>query len=430
MPKTAKELRDDRAALLAQTRQIHDAAAAEKRDLTAEEDEKFANLMGEIDKLPAQIRAAEQKEWLEAQEAELRAGQGRRSQAPRPATAGRELDEHQAGEFLRAWALAGASTGRPDADTVHRASQFGFDVNSQVITCRALSKGTTTAGGHTVPQSFSDQLEKILSYFFPIGEAFEMFGTEDGRDYPWPTVTDTANSAGIVAEAGSIGSSTDPTFGQVVFKSWDYFSPIVKVSYQLLRDSARNIPALLAELFGERFGRALDTATISANAGTAAPEGILNGVTRGVALASGNAITFAKLLALESSVDLAYRNLPGTGFIMHDGTWQNIRGLVDSTGRPLLNMDMQNGVQRRLLGYPVFISNNMTSIDSPGDDAPLITFGALKKYKVRRVGGTTVTRLNELYAGNGQVGFCMHEAYDGRWTTKSGVKTLNSFDAP
>lgn len=332
--------------------------------------------------------------------------------------------------MFRAWALAGTPNGRPDAEMVHRAAEFGFDVNSQIIQFRALSKGTTTAGGHTVPQSFSDQLEKVLAYFFPVAEAFEMFGTDDGRDYPWPTVTDTSNAAAIVAEAGSIGSSTDPTFGQVTFKSWDYFSPIVKVAFQLLRDSARDIPALLAELFGERFGRGLDTATISSNAGTAAPEGILNGVSAGVNLDSGNAITFLKLLALETSVDLAYRNLPGTGFIMHDATWSAIRSLVDGAGRPMVGMDIQNGVARRLLGYPVFISNNMTSIASAGDNTPLILFGALKKYKVRRIGGSTLTRLNELYAGNGQVGFCLHEAYDGRWVTKAGVKTLNALDTP
>jgi HK97 family phage major capsid protein len=424
---TANELRTTRAGILAKTRQMVSAAEEAKREFTEAEDGEFRRLMGEVDALAGQITAAERTEWLAAQEADQRGTAGRRTPATRPAV--RQLDQAGADELVRSWALAGTPQYRPDADAVHRAAEAGFDVNSQVISYRALSKGTTTAGGHTVPQSFSTELERILAYYFLVGEAVDQFSTDDGTDYPWPTVTDVSNSAAQVAEEAAIGTTTDPTFGQIVYKSWDYFSPIVKVSYQLLRDSSRNIPALLAELFAERMGRKRDAAVVSTNAGTAAPEGMLNGVSVGVNLATGNPITFAKLLALESAVDLAYRNYPGTGFLMHDATWQAIRALVDSNGRPLLNMDIQNGVQRRLLGYPVFISNNMTAHTSPGDNQPLMLFGAVKKYKVRRVGGSTLTRLNELYAGTGQVGFCLHEAWDGRWITKNGVATLNSFDS-
>ena len=100
-------------------------------------------------------------------------------------------------------------------------------------------------------------------------------------------------------------------------------------------------------------------------------------------------MTIAKLLELEVSVDPAYRNLPGTGFLMHDNTWQSIRQMVDLSGRLMLNSDIQNGVEKRLLGYPVYISNNMTPITTPGDDAPLILFGALKKYRFRKIAGST-----------------------------------------
>lgn len=429
MPKNANELRADRAAVIAEARKIVDKATAETRDLTAEETEKFDNYMRQADEFGRQVVTAERSEALAAAEAELRGSAGRRVPAAAPRQGSRVLDADQAAELVRAWALAEDPTRQPDPDLVFRAADAGFNVNGRTMSySRALSKGTTTAGGHTVPQSFSSELEKVLAYFFLVGEAVSQFNTDNGQDYPWPTVTDTANASGIVAEAGAVGTTTDPTFGQIVYKSWDYFSPIVKVSYQLLRDSAQNIPSVLAELFAERMGRALDAAIVSSNAGTAAPEGLLNGVSAGVNLASGNAITFAKLLALETSVDLAYRSQPGCGHLMHDATWQAIRALADSTGRPLVNMDIQNGVERRLLGYPVFISNNMTSIASAGDNTVHILFGALKKYKVRRIGGSTLTRLNELYAGNGQVGFVLHEAYDGRWITKAGVKTLNAED--
>jgi HK97 family phage major capsid protein len=390
--------------LLADAKAIIENAKAEQRDLSKDEAEKVEHLYAEFDKANEQQRSKELTEKVERAEAELR--QPRRQIGFNNNIEAANKDRND--EAFRSWAMGDRS--QPDV--------------------RALSKGTNSAGGFTVPQSFSSQLDKALSYYFTVTDAISTFSTEDGRDYPWPTVDDTANASSIVTEASGIGSSSDPTFGQVVFKSWDYYSPIVKVSNQVIRDSVVDFPSMLADLFAERMGRALDAAVVGSNAGSSAPEGMLNGVSVGVNLATGNPITQAKLIALETSVPLAYRNLPGVGFIMHDATWQAIRQLEDLQGRLLVNSDIQSGVVKRLLGYPVFISNGLTSISSPGDNQPLILFGALKKYQLRRVGGSTLTRMNELYAANGQVGFVLHEAFDGRWLTKAGVKTLNSFDAP
>lgn len=389
------DYREQRAKLLADAKNIIEKSKAEQRDLTSEESEHVEKLYADFDA----IRSKELADKVERAEAELR--QPRRQTVE---VAGGRPDE----DSFRQWAVGDRS--QPDV--------------------RALSKGTNSAGGYTVPQSFSTQLEKALSYYFTVDSAIGTFSTDDGRDYPWPTVDDTANSSSIVAEAGTIGSSSDPSFGQITFKSWDYYSPIVKVSNQIIRDSVVDFPSLLADLFAERMGRALDTAVVGTNAGTSAPEGLLHGVTVGANLLTGNAITQAKLLELETSVPIAYRNLPGVGFVMHDATWQAIRGLTDTTGRLLVNSDLQSGVTKQLLGYPVFISNQLTSIGSPGDNQPLILFGAMKKYLLRRIGGATLTRMNELYAGTGQVGFVLHEAFDGRWLTTAGVRTLNSFDAP
>ncbi len=426
---TAAELRALRATQIANARGIVTGAETANRDMTDDESNRFDTAMREADELGKKITAAERKESLDQAEAELRQTGARRS-APAGTNAGtgtRELTAAQATEVFRAWALAGSPEHRPDADMQLRAAQAGVDLGRQVMTLRAMSVGTTTAGGHTVQQSFSSELEKVLLYYFTAAEAFDIFSTDDGADYPWPTVDDTANSGEFVAEAGALAVNQDPTFAQITYKSWDWYSPVVKVAHQLLRDSARNVPALLAELFAERKARKLDSSCVGTNAGTTAPEGCYNGVTVGAQLATANPITYAKLLAVESSVPLAYRNQPGVGWLMHDGTWQAIRGLVDTNGRPLVGMDMQNGVEKRLLGYPVHISNNVTSHASPGSNQPLSLFGALKKYKIRRVGGSTLTRLNELYAANGQVGFVLHEAFDGRWITKAGVRTLNCF---
>ena len=420
------ELAERQAQLVAEARKIYDAATSESRDATPEENEEFDRLMGEAEEAKTKAETAKRHESLDYAEAELRAVSPRRTSAT---SYRKTMDRHGAAEIVRSWALAGSNGHRPTADQSVRAADYGIDLTSSSMEYRALSVGTNTAGGYLVPQSFSSELDKQLAYYFAVEQAVDVFNTEYGRDYKQPTVNDVSNVSGIVGESGTIGSTSDPDFNQITFKSWDYYSPIVKVSHQALRDSGQDIPSVLAELFAERMGRAYDAAVVSANAGSAAPQGILNGVSAAVNLATGNPMTIAKLLELEVSVDPAYRNLPGTGFLMHDNTWQAIRQMADTTGRLLVSGDLQNGIEKRLLGYPVYISNNMTPITTPGDDAPLILFGALKKYRFRKIAGSTLTRINELFAGTGQVGFCLHEAYDARWVNTTCAKTLNSFDA-
>lgn len=428
------ELIQERAGVIAQVRALVNGVENEKRSMTVEEQEKSRSLFAAAEELGAKIGEQETKEKLAEAEAQLRAVAPRKV-GQQSHVAKRSMDEGEAKELFRSWALAGTHGHRPDADTAYRASENGFNIHDTGVkfSHRALSK-SGSAGGYTVAQAFQNQLDKALSYYFSVQSVADVFSTSDGSDMPQPTVDDTSssNNAAIVAEASGIGTTLDPTFGTVTFKSFDYYSPIVKVSNQLLRDSAQDIGSVLADLFGERMGRAMDAACVSTNAGSSAPEGMLYGVTAAVNLATGtpNPITIAKLLELESQVDLAYLNLPGSGFLMHPGTWSAIRAMAESTGRLLLNSDLSTGTEKRLLGYPVHLSKNITSIATGGDNVPLILFGALKKYRIRLVGGSTLTRLNELYAGNGQVGFCLHSAWDARWINKAGVRTLNSFDTP
>ena len=233
----------------------------------------------------------------------------------------------------------------------------------------------------------------------------------------------------IVGEAGAIGSATDPTFDKVTMLAWKYATPIVKLSVELLQDSAVNLEELLGELFGDRMGRG-QAAHFMTGDGTTQPEGMATNATVAVNLATGNAITIDKVLELIHALDIAYRE--GAIFIMNDATALALRKLKDSDGQYLWQPSVQAGQADTLLGYPVFIHNSLTSIATPGDNQKLIVFGNPKHYLVRDVASSMqVTRLDELYAASGQVGFVMLMRTDGRVIGHSGsFVTLNSYDAP
>ncbi len=421
---TATELRTQRAAIIAQSRTLVDKAAAETRDMTGEENANFDKAMADADKLTAQIRAAEQREWVEAQEAEQRASTGRRT-GPTPARTD-EPSEHDRRESLRAWALAGTDRAVTDADVLHRAARCGIVLSAGTLSLRALSKGTATAGGHTVPTGMLASIEKAVKYFAPIRQVASGLTTDTGVDLPYPMVTDVANTAAIVTEAGTIAAATDPTFASVTLKAWKYATTIVKVSVELLQDSAVDVEQLLGALLGERMGRGQAAHFVTGN-GTTQPQGLATGAAAGVNLATGNPMTGDKIIDLIYSVDRAYRS-NGT-FAMHDETIAAVVKLKDTTNQYLWQPGLQSGEPDRLKGYAVVAANDMVSITSPGTNQPLVLFGDMKKYLVRDVrGATQVTRLNELYAATGEVGFVLLQRADGRYVGHSGcVKSLNSF---
>ena len=423
--KNPVELREQRAKLIANAKIIVESAEADQRDLTEEENAQIEAMFSQADTLEAEAVSEETKSKVKAADARLKESAGRRTQPNKLSSV--HVSERDRKEAFRAWAMYG--TGKVNGDMLGRASLLGVNVASRSLSLseyRALSKSTSNA---PVPSDFTSEYEKKLKFYFPVANAISTFSTADGRDLPFTVADDTSNTASIVAEAGSIATNVDPSFSTITFKAWKYASPIVKVSLELLQDSVIDLESFLAEAFAERFGRGYEAAVVSTNAGSAAPEGLLNGVTASVNLASGNALTLDKLLDLETSVDIAYRTQPNAGWLMHDATWAAVRKLADSTGFPIFIGDLQEGTTPRLLGYPVYVSNRMTSIASPGDNQPLILFGDLSKYRWRQVSERTMTRLDELYAATGEVGFVMLERADGRYLNKDAVKTLNSFDA-
>lgn len=424
------DLKTQRAALVAEARAIVNKAETEKRDLNDDERSQWEAKMLDVDTLANEIAKHQRNEKLDYVEAELRQSAGRKA-SPISRVETREEDRKSA---IRAWALHGTPAAENSSDMAVRAAHCGINIASPTLELRALSVGTTTAGGFTVPVTLSTEIEKALKYYCNVRQFVKVINTGSGENLDWPTVTDVSNSAASnVGEAGSIGSGTDATFGKVTFKALK-FNSLCKVSIELLQDSVVDIESLIGEQLGERMGRAQETSFMTGAGGGSAPNGLVTGAAVGVNLASGNAITFAKLKSLEHSVDIAYR---GRGaFLMHDSTWAAIEQIVDSTGRPIFLPGYQGlgqQTQRSIFGYPVYISNAFAEYTgNEGDNKPMILFGDFSRYMVRDVAaGYTLTRLNELYAGNGQVGFQLAMRTWGDYIGPSGcVKSLNSYDSP
>jgi HK97 family phage major capsid protein len=124
---------------------------------------------------------------------------------------------------------------------------------------RALGAATGADGSTIVPAGFEQELETTMKYFGGIQNICRVLTTTTGQPLTFPTLDDTSNSGEWLAEAAPI-TSADPTFGSVIFGANLLSSKLVKVSVALEQDSAFDIGGLLSNAFGERLGRALDTA--------------------------------------------------------------------------------------------------------------------------------------------------------------------------
>ena len=275
--------------------------------------------------------------------------------------------------------------------------------------------GTTTEGGYLVPEGFMAELSKSLLFFGGVREVARTLKTASGNDIPWPNMNDTANSAAILAESNAALTSPDLVFGSTTLKSWMYATSVLRVSKQLLQDSAINIQSIVIDALGERLARGLNAGLTTGN-GTTAPEGVVTGAGSGVTTASETAFTANEIIDLEHSVNRSYR--ANGAFMMNDAVLKEIKKLVTSTtdNTPIWNPGiLQAGTPATILGYKYVVNNDMAS--SIVADAKVMLFGDFSKYVIRDVQDATILSLTERYAEYLQNGYIGYSRHDGRYIT-------------
>ena len=362
-----------------QAKELLDHAASENRDLTAEEQEKYDRINGELDDRSAVIERLTKDAEREARAAELRAPEAvqTRQVAERPSDA----------EMLRKL-VAGEV----------RSYTFGSEKRDL----------TTAADGSVVPQGFYDVLQRKLEYVGPMLEPgiATILRTEMGNDIKVP-VESSRSAATATAEAAVFGES-DPTFSTITLRAHK-FGTLVQISRELLEDSGIDIVAFLADQFGVALGTAVNAA-LTLGTGTVEPNGIVTASGSGATGGTGvsGAFTTNNLIDLAHSVDAAYARRPGTGFMMNRASLGAVRKLQDANGY-IFNPQVTGPDQ--LLGFRI-IEN--PDIASQGTAVKSVLFGDFSAYHVRQVGaGVEVARSDDFAFANDLVTFRAQIRLDG-----------------
>ena len=271
--------------------------------------------------------------------------------------------------------------------------------NSDITELRAQGANNDAAGGYTVPETWLPKVTERLKAFGGVANVVETITTSGGEALRWPTNDDTANVGAIAPEGNkSSGAGADLVFAEKTLGAFTYDAlgagdAPLKVSRELLQDSAYDIEGIITRKLAQRIARKQAVHFVN-GVGTTEPFGIsTNSQTQAFASASGaQAITYADLLAAVHSVDIAYRD--GAVWTFNDYTMGLIEAIVDGNGRPLLNY-ANDGISvgranQYLLGYPVVIDNSWANFADPSTNK-WGAFGNLQEgYIIRRVQDVTV----------------------------------------
>lgn len=383
----------------------HDAIDYLKAGLTAENRTAYDAAMSDVERLASEIRSAE--------------------------NGGRE----------NPMALATREARKTSAEVsvaFDRYLRFGLDSltveQRRVLSTRAEKRvqeaGTITitqsegsAGGYFVPAEFQYEIDQATKYYCPLldGTIALVIRTDSGAVLPFPTGNDTTNVAQLVGESGTV-TEQDFALGVVNFNAYKYTSQIVKVTSELMQDSAFDIYEYLAQRFGERFGRAFETAFTTGAGGGSAPTGFLTAIANGggtPVIANGsnpndgsgntgaNSIGSQDIVNLEHAVDPSYRRK--AKYVLHDKSLGFLQGLLDKYGRPLWTPGVANNAPDMINGYEYVIDQAMPQI---GASNVTVAFGDFSKFVIRVVSQPVIKRLVELYAANDEVGFLAFQRVD------------------
>lgn len=281
----------------------------------------------------------------------------------------------------------------------------------------ALQEGTDSEGGYLVPDEFEHTLVEALDEENVVRTLAHVFTTSSGS-HKIPIVS-TKGTASWVDEEGAIPESDD-VFGQMSLGAHKV-ATLIKVSEELLGDSAFNLEQYFSQEFARRIGNKEEEAFLTGD-GSSKPTGIFSangGADIGITAASATAITADELIDLYHSLKNPYRKK--AVWLTNDTTIKAIRKLKDSNGQYLWQPGLRDGEPDTILGVKVRSSAYAPEIAA---GAKVLAFGDFSYYWIGDRAGINFKRLNELYAANGQVGFLASKRVDGRLILPSAIKVL------
>ena len=383
-----QELIEKRAKVWETAKNFVDTHEDKNGNLSAEDKETYSRMEAEIEELTNSI---ERQQRAERREQEL-------SKPVNSPITGKPYKDEPQGEI---------KTGRA-SDEYKKAMLTALRSNFRQVS-NVLQEGVDADGGYLVPEEYDHRLIDVL--------------TEENimRGIATKITTSGEHKINIAAtkpaaawiEEGEALSFGDATFDQKILDAHKLHVAI-KITEELLYDNAFGLENYIITEFGKALANAEEDAFLNGD-GVGKPTGIFDKTKGGESIG-----TLTAALKSDDILDLIYKlkrpYRKNASFIMNDATLAQIRKLKDNNGQYLWQPSYQANEPDKILGY-----NIRTSAFAPTD---AIAFGDYKYYNIGDRGSRSFKQLNELFAGNGMIGYVAKERVDGLLILPEAVKII------
>jgi HK97 family phage major capsid protein len=371
-------LKTQRDTLASQVTDLAERSVAENRNLTADEQTKFDQIMVDIDAIDKR-RATMQEQ--EQRAADLDASfRGNREPAQRPDSA--------FGEWARSARVGDGFDVAPIRGAEMRA-QAAFHSELRAMTADG-------AGGLAQDGVYGSLWEYAVATSEILQTGVTIINTSHGNSIPFPVVTAHATGASAAANAAPLTAS-DASLGLVNLGAIkDQYLTLVPT--ELFQDVTFDLEGYLSRAAGREMGKKIGARAEAALIAGATLTGAV--IATGAVASPGSALADA-LIDLYHSVDPEYRS--SACFLAADRTIAAFRKTKDSTGQYLWQQGLIPGQPGALLSKPVY--TGLTMATSPTTGVGIAYFGGFDALYVRIAGGVRFERSNEYAFGNDQVAF-------------------------
>lgn len=413
---TIQEMREERARLVNQARELLNKAEEEKRDLSQEEQSQYDNIMAEVDKYKDKI---DKEERLQREEAQLETPEERITppndpqdgHEPRQARTLGELMESR--EALRERGLNSVRETEEYREAFNRWLAYGA-TNISADEARAMQVDSDTGGGYLVtPQQMVMDLLKEVDDQVVVRQYANVEQLTQAKSLGIPTLDKDPDDADWTAELKT-GQETEIEFGKRELRPHP-LAKRIKVSNTLLRMSAMGPESIVRDRMAYKFGITQEKAYMTGD-GHGKPLGLFTASDEGIStsrdVSDGNTSTQLKpdnLINAKYELKPAYRQR--ARWTIHRNVLKEVRKMKDGNGQYLWQPGIAGGRPDSILELPFVESEYAPETMTSGDYVALL--GDMRFYRIVDALDMQIQRLVELYAENNQTGFIARYEGDG-----------------
>lgn len=271
-----------------------------------------------------------------------------------------------------------------------------------------LQEGVDADGGYLVPEEYDSRLIQTLEEENIMRKLSTRITTSGEHKI---NIAATKPAAAWIEEGAAL-TFGDATFSQILLDAHKLHVAI-KVTEELLFDNSFGLENYIIDQFGKALANAEEDAFLNGT-GVGQPLGLFADKGGGTVANTVTALTTDAAIGLVYALKRPYRK--NASFIINDQLIAQLRTLKDNNGAYMWQPALTAGEPDKFLGYDVY-----TSQYAPTD---AIAFGDYKYYNIGDRGTRSFKQLNELFAGNGMIGYVAKERVDGKLILPEAVQIL------